>query len=117
MNNNLQFTIQSYLRLASLCDECDERRNFYIKKAEALLETFQNPPKKVSPVYSDVKEIVSQEGERQYMTVSDFMSLNPQLKKYSPELVAKALNECGIYSERRSINCRQQRCRLLPVRK
>lgn len=117
MNNQLQFSINSYLRLASLCDECDDRRDFYMKKVEALLEQYENPPRKISPVYSDVKEIVSQEGERQYMTVSDFMSINPQLKKYAPEMVAKALNECGIFSERRSINHRQQRVRLLPVKK
>lgn len=53
----------------------------------------------------------------EYITVSQFKLEHDMLKNYSVEQIGKALDKLGILAERKTINGKRQRARLLPIQK
>ena len=55
MNNQLQFRINSYLRLASLCDDTDQRIEEYLEKADSLLLEMEREEERKKPVLQKIR--------------------------------------------------------------
>jgi hypothetical protein len=127
MNNQLQFRINSYLRLASLCDDTDPRKEEYLEKAESLLLEMEREEARKNPVLQkirrecdihlleEIKKIFDADKDNQEeMTVSQFMEHYPQLSFTTPERVGLMLSCMGIEARRGVINGVQKRTRVLP---
>ncbi|WP_312613793.1 VapE domain-containing protein [Oscillibacter sp.] len=100
------------------------RQYFRLSREEqaALAErnTEHEKPLKAQMEIEDILEEAAEDKQYfdwKYITVTDFKSQNDSLRGYSVEQVSKALDKIGIQSEKKRIDGKPQRGRLLPSRK
>lgn len=75
-------------------------------------------PLKAQPEIEDILESAYLNPNRfewKHITVSQFKEENPLLRNYTVEQIAKALDKVGIQAERKTIDKKQVRARLLPT--